>query len=123
MARRRGKFELAHRGTLFLDEIADMSLVTQAKVLRVLQEMRFERVGGEESISVDVRSSPRRTGAPRALIGAGRFREDLFFRLNVIPITSPRSASAWRTCRALVAYFMEKLKPPVPPPSRWPRTR
>ena len=112
LQRRRGKVETAHRGTLFLDEIADMSLVTQAKVLRVLQEMRFERVGGEESISVDVRVISATNKDIRAEIAKGRFREDLFFRINVVPIHVPRCANAWRTCPALVAYFMEKFKRP-----------
>src|SRR5215831_16079907 len=85
VARRRGKFELADGGTLFLDEIADMSLKTQAKVLRVLEEQAFERVGGKETLRVDVRVIAASNQNLQEQIAAGRFREDLFYRLNVIP--------------------------------------
>ncbi len=112
LQRRRGKVEAAHRGTLFLDEIADMSLITQAKVLRVLQEMRFERVGGEESITVDVRVISATNKDIRAEIAKGRFREDLFFRINVVPITVPPLRERLEDMEALVAYFMEKFKRP-----------
>jgi two-component system, NtrC family, nitrogen regulation response regulator NtrX len=83
---KRGKFEQAHGGTLFLDEIGDMSLKTQSKVLRVLQEQRFERIGGDESLSVDVRVIAATNKSLVEEIKAARFREDLFYRLNVIPI-------------------------------------
>ena len=89
VARRKGKFETAHGGTLFLDEIADMSLPAQAKVLRAVQEMRFERLGGEKTIEVDVRVIAATNKDLRQEIAAGRFREDLFFRLNVIPLRMP----------------------------------
>ena len=112
LQRRRGKVEMSHRGTLFLDEIADMSLVTQAKVLRVLQEMRFERVGGEESISVDVRVISATNKDIPEQIRAGRFREDLFFRINVVPITVPPLRNRIEDMPALTAYFMEKFKRP-----------
>ena len=112
MARRRGKVEMADRGTLFLDEIADMSLFTQAKVLRVLQEMRFERVGGEESIAVDVRVISATNKDISALIGKGAFREDLYFRINVVPIVVPPLRERREDMPALVAYFMEKFKRP-----------
>jgi two-component system nitrogen regulation response regulator NtrX len=112
LARRRGKFETADTGTLFLDEIADMSLATQAKVLRVLQEMRFERVGGEESISVDVRVISATNRDVREMIGTGKFREDLFFRINVVPITVPPLRDRREDLPELVAYFMEKYKRP-----------
>ena len=88
-AGRKGKFELAHGGTLFLDEVADMSLSAQAKVLRVIQEMRFERLGSEVSISVDVRILAATNRELSQAIRDGRFREDLFFRLNVVPIHLP----------------------------------
>jgi two-component system nitrogen regulation response regulator NtrX len=88
-ARKRGKFDLADRGTLFLDEIADMSLKTQAKILRILQEQRFERVGGTRTISVNVRVLAATNKDLPAEIAAGRFREDLYYRLNVIPIQVP----------------------------------
>jgi len=112
LQRRRGKVETADHGTLFLDEIADMSLNTQAKVLRVLQEMRFERVGGEESISVDVRVIAATNKDIREEIGRGRFREDLFFRINVVPIHVPPLRERLEDMPALVAYFMEKFKRP-----------
>ncbi|MBP1633707.1 MAG: ntrX [Acidobacteria bacterium] len=86
---RRGKFELADGGTIFLDEIGDMSLKTQAKVLRVLQEQVFEPVGGTSPVKVDVRVLAATNKDLPAEIRAGRFREDLYFRLNVIPIFVP----------------------------------
>ncbi len=88
-AMHKGKFELAHRGTIFLDEIGDMHLDTQAKVLRVLQENEFQRVGGDELIKVDVRVIAATNKELEAEIRRNNFREDLFFRLNVIPITVP----------------------------------
>jgi two-component system nitrogen regulation response regulator NtrX len=112
VARRRGKFELAHHGTLFLDEIADMSLATQAKVLRVLQEMRFERIGGEESIEVDVRVISATNRDIEALVRERRFREDLFFRINVVPIRVPPLRERLEDLPELTAYFLEKFKRP-----------
>jgi two-component system nitrogen regulation response regulator NtrX len=112
LQRRRGKVETADHGTLFLDEIADMSLITQAKVLRVLQEMRFERVGGEESLTVDVRVISATNKDIRAEIAQGRFREDLFFRINVVPIHVPPLRDRLEDMPPLVAYFMEKFKRP-----------
>jgi len=112
LQRRRGKVEMAHHGTLFLDEIADMSLVTQAKVLRVLQEMRFERVGGEESLTVDVRVISATNKDIQEQIRGGRFREDLYFRINVVPITVPPLRERIEDMPELVTYFMEKFKRP-----------
>jgi two-component system nitrogen regulation response regulator NtrX len=112
LARRRGKFETAHKGTLFLDEIADMSLTTQAKVLRVLQETRFERIGGEESISADVRVISATNRDIGDQIRKGKFREDLFFRINVVPIVAPPLRERIEDLPELVAYFMEKFKRP-----------
>src|SRR5207344_3012565 len=89
VADRRGRFEAADGGTLFLDEIADMSLKTQAKVLRVLQEQTMEAVGGSARIKVDARVLAATNKDLQAEIRAGRFREDLYFRLNVIPIFVP----------------------------------
>jgi two-component system nitrogen regulation response regulator NtrX len=89
VADRRGKFELADGGTIFLDEIADMSLKTQAKVLRVLQEQVFEPVGSSAKVRVDTRVLAATNKDLQAEIKAGRFREDLYFRLNVIPIFVP----------------------------------
>jgi len=87
--RRIGKFEVAAGGTLFLDEIADMPLALQAKVLRVLQEREFTRVGGRDAIRADVRIIAATNQDLDAAVRAGRFREDLFFRLNVVRITAP----------------------------------
>src|SRR4029453_6944446 len=89
VARRRGRFELADGGTIFLDEIADMSLKTQAKVLRVLEEQAFERVGGKETLRVDVRVLAASNQNLQEQIALNRFREDLFYRLAVIPIEVP----------------------------------
>ncbi len=88
-ASKRGKFDLADGSILFLDEIGDMSLKTQAKVLRILQEQKFERVGGSKTISVDVRVIAATNKDLEAEIEAGTFRADLFYRLNVVPITLP----------------------------------
>ncbi|TVR51440.1 MAG: sigma-54-dependent Fis family transcriptional regulator [Spirochaetaceae bacterium] len=111
VSRRKGKFELADGGTLFLDEIADMSLSAQAKVLRAVQEMTFERIGGEDSITVDVRVIAATNKDIQAEIKAGRFREDLFFRLNVIPIQMPALRERAADLPLLLAYFMEKFRP------------
>jgi two-component system nitrogen regulation response regulator NtrX len=109
-ARRKGKFEMANAGTLFLDEIADMSLSTQAKVLRVLQEMKFERIGGEKSISVDVRVVAATNKNIQEEIHSGRFREDLYFRINVIPIFVPPLRDRIEDLPDLIDYFMDKFR-------------
>ena len=83
---KRGKFDLANEGTLFLDEITDMSLKTQAKILRILQEQRFERVGGSKTITIDVRIMAATNKDLEKEIKKGRFRKDLYYRLNVIPV-------------------------------------
>jgi two-component system nitrogen regulation response regulator NtrX len=88
-SRKKGKFDLADKGTLFLDEIADMSLKTQSKILRILQDQKFERVGGELTIDVDVRVIAATNRTLEEEIQRGRFREDLYYRLNVIPIHVP----------------------------------
>jgi two-component system, NtrC family, nitrogen regulation response regulator NtrX len=106
VARRRGKFELADGGTLFLDEIGDMSLKTQAKVLRVLEEQAFERVGGKETIRVDVRVITASNQNLQEQIAAGKFREDLFYRLNVIPIEVPALRKRKEDLPALVEHFI-----------------
>ncbi len=107
--KKRGKFDLAHQGTIFLDEIADMSLKTQAKILRILQEQRFERVGGTKTIAVDVRVLAATNKDLKAEIAAGRFREDLFYRLNVIPIHVPPLAERSEDIPELVADFLGHL--------------
>src|SRR5205823_9331580 len=103
---RKGKFELADGGTLFLDEIGDMSLKTQAKVLRVLEEQAFERVGGKETLRVDVRVIAASNQNLQEQIVAGRFREDLFYRLNVIPIEVPSLRRRKEDIPALVEHFI-----------------
>ena len=105
---RKGKFELADKGTLFLDEIADMSLSAQSKVLRAVQEMRFERIGSEKSIQVDVRIICATNKDIAAEVKAGRFREDLYFRLNVIPINVPPLRDRGGDIQELVTYFLKK---------------
>jgi two-component system nitrogen regulation response regulator NtrX len=86
---RKGKFDSAHEGTIFLDEIGDMSLKAQSKTLRILQEQKFERVGGTKTIHVDVRVIAATNKDLEAEIEKGTFRDDLYFRLNVIPIRVP----------------------------------
>jgi two-component system nitrogen regulation response regulator NtrX len=108
-AKRRGKFDLAHKGTLFLDEIADMSLKTQAKILRILQEQRFERVGGTRTIGVDVRVLAATNKDLSQEIEAGRFREDLYYRLNVIPIHVPPLRQRAADIPELCAEFLVEL--------------
>jgi len=111
LSRRRGKLEMADGGTLFLDEVADMSLSAQAKVLRAIQEMRFERVGGEEGINVDVRVIAATNRDIQEEIAAGSFREDLFFRLNVIPIRVPPLRERPDDIPLLVDHFFRELDP------------
>jgi two-component system nitrogen regulation response regulator NtrX len=110
VSRRKGKFEVAHHGSLFLDEIADMSLNAQAKVLRAIQEMRFERVGGEEPIHVDVRIIAATNKDIRAEVDAGRFREDLYFRLNVIWIEVPPLRERQEDIVEIAEYFLRKFR-------------
>ena len=105
--RRVGKFELAHGGTLFLDEIGDMGLETQAKVLRILQERRFERLGGAETISVDVRVISATNKDLPSEIAAGRFREDLSYRLKVVDIPLPPLRERPEDIPLLVGHFLE----------------
>ncbi|MCG8480497.1 MAG: sigma-54 dependent transcriptional regulator, partial [Spirochaetales bacterium] len=109
-AGRKGKFELAHGGTLFLDEVGDMSLSAQAKVLRVVQEMRFERLGSEESVSVDVRVIAATNKDLAGAIADGIFREDLFFRLNVVPIAMPSLRERIEDIPLLLAAFNGELR-------------
>ncbi len=104
---RAGRFEQANGGTLFLDEIGDMSLKTQAKVLRVLQEQKFERVGGTDSIQVDVRVLAATNKALEEEIREGRFREDLYFRLAVIPLHVPALRERAEDIPELVQHFLD----------------
>ncbi len=103
---KKGKFEQAHRGTLFLDEIGDLSLSAQAKVLRVLQESEFERVGGNELIKVDVRIIAATNQNLVEKIQKGEFREDLYYRLNVVPLHLPPLRERKEDIPELVEYFL-----------------
>ena len=122
-ADRAGKFEQAHGGTLFLDEIGDMSLAAQAKVLRALQEGMITRVGGERPIRVNVRVIAATNKNLEREIEAGRFREDLFFRLNVVPIHLPPLRERREDIPELAAHFLARLharhglRPPVLTPA------
>ncbi len=109
VADRRGKFEAADGGTIFLDEIGDMSLKTQAKVLRVLQEQTVDAVGGKTTIKVDVRVIAATNKDLQAEIRAGRFREDLYFRLNVIPVFVPPLRDRREDIPLLADHFMAEL--------------
>jgi two-component system nitrogen regulation response regulator NtrX len=104
-----GKFEMADRGTIFLDEIGDMSARTQAKVLRVLQEGEVERLGSSRTIKVDVRVIAATNKNLEAEIAAGRFREDLYFRLSVIPIAVPPLADRPEDIPVLVQHFVAQF--------------
>jgi two-component system nitrogen regulation response regulator NtrX len=108
VAQKRGKFELATRGTLFLDEIADMSLETQAKLLRVLEENEMERVGGTETIPLDVRVVAATNKRLVDEIGAGDFREDLYFRLAVITIHIPPLRERGLDIASLAQHFLAR---------------
>jgi two-component system, NtrC family, nitrogen regulation response regulator NtrX len=107
-AKQRGRFELAHEGTLFFDEISDMSLATQATILRVLEEQEFQRLGGSRTLQVDVRVIAATNKDLEQEIGNGRFREDLFFRLNVIPIEVPPLRERKDDIPLLMETFLEE---------------
>jgi len=109
VARKPGKFEVAHRGTLFLDEIGDLPLALQAKILRALEERRFERVGGTQSLHVDVRIVAATNKALRAAVAARLFREDLYFRLSVFPITIPPLRDRPEDIPILARHFVERF--------------
>ncbi|MCF8060936.1 MAG: sigma-54 dependent transcriptional regulator [Deltaproteobacteria bacterium] len=108
-AMKRGKFDLAHEATLFLDEIGDMSLKAQSKTLRILQEQKFERVGGSKTIHVDVRVIAATNKDLEAEIEKGTFREDLYFRLNVIPIRVPPLRERAEDIPELLEEFTEEV--------------
>jgi two-component system nitrogen regulation response regulator NtrX len=114
---RKGRFELAHGGSLFLDEIGDMSLPAQAKVLRVIQEQKIERVGGEKTIETDVRIIAATNQDLEKACAEGRFRQDLFFRLNVIPIHSPSLRDRKEDIPHLLFHFLKILKKEITPDS------
>jgi two-component system response regulator AtoC len=105
-----GRFEMANGGTLFLDEVGDLTPAVQVKLLRVLQERTFERLGGTRTIEVDVRIVTATNRDLQQMIADGEFREDLYYRLNVVPITLPPLRQRAGDIPRLVAHFMEKFK-------------
>jgi formate hydrogenlyase transcriptional activator len=108
LQRRLGRFELADGGTIFLDEIGELPVETQIALLRVLQEREFERVGGSQCISVDVRVLAATNRDLKAAVAAGTFREDLFYRLNVVPIEIPSLRQRVDDIPLLVEYHLER---------------
>ncbi len=117
-SRRKGRFELADKGTIFLDEIGDISQAMQAKLLRVLQEKRFERVGGHESIDVDLRVVAATNKSLEKEVKEGRFREDLYYRLNVIKIDVPPLRERSEDIPLLVTHFLAKYARTGEPPKK-----
>ncbi|QGU94294.1 PAS domain S-box protein [Clostridium bovifaecis] len=107
--RKLGKFELANNGTIFLDEIGEMEKSMQAKVLRVIQEKEFERIGGEETIKIETRIIAATNRNLEEMVAVGEFREDLYYRLNVIPIMIPPLRERKQDLALLLEYFIEKL--------------
>jgi len=118
-AMRPGMLEHAHGGTLFLDEIADMPLTTQAKILRVLTDQSYNRVGGQRPIKVDVRVLSATSRNLQDEITAGRFREDLFYRLNVVPVKLPPLKDRREDIPELVSHFLARYAAErrMPPPA------
>ena len=111
-ARKPGRFELAHRGTLFLDEIGDLPLALQAKILRALEEKQFERVGGTQSLHVDVRVVAATNRNLKQRVAERQFREDLYFRLSVFPIQIPPLRERARATSPILArHFVEQVLP------------
>lgn len=116
---RKGRFELAHKGTIFLDEIGEMSLGTQKKLLRVLQEREFERVGGTMPIKIETRVVTATNKDLAAEVAAGRFRDDLYYRLNVISIHMPALRNRKEDIALLVEHFLNKHRfQPTSPPAK-----
>lgn len=109
LSMRKGKFELAHKGTIFLDEIGDLPLTLQPKILRVIQEREFERVGGEKTIRVDIRLVAATSRNLEELLLDGKFREDLYYRLNVVPILLPPLRDRKEDVPILIEHFLEKF--------------
>ena len=109
IARKQGKFELARYGTVFLDEISEMSINLQAKLLRVLQEMEFERVGGKDSVKVNARIIAATNKDLRTMVKEGKFRDDLFYRLNIVSIDIPPLRKRREDIEPLVKYLLNKI--------------
>jgi formate hydrogenlyase transcriptional activator len=119
IARKIGRFELAHQGTLFLDEIGDIPLELQPKLLRVLQEQEFERLGGTATQKVDVRVIAATNQSLSSMVAEGRFRSDLFYRLNVFPINLPPLRERPEDISLLARYFTSKYSRRM---NRWVQT-
>jgi DNA-binding NtrC family response regulator len=115
--RQLGKFELADSGTIFLDEIGDLGLGVQSKILRVIQERRFDRIGGTSTLDVDVRIICATNRALADEVKEGRFREDLFFRINVFPVTVPPLRARREDIGALSDFFLQKFARELKKPS------
>lgn len=109
LKQKKGRFELANKGTLFLDEIGDISLNLQLKLLRVLQEKQFERVGGEETLSVDVRIITATNKDLLEEVNKGNFRQDLYYRLNIVPIHMPPLRERKEDIPLLLEHFLQKI--------------
>ena len=119
IAQHKGKFEMAHKGTIFLDEIGDMTLSTQRKLLRVLQDKTFERVGGSTAVTVDCRVVAATNKDLAEEVRAGRFREDLYYRLNVIQLYMPPMRDRKEDIPLLVEHFLGKFRyQPGSPPAK-----
>jgi transcriptional regulator with PAS, ATPase and Fis domain len=114
VANRQGRLEQAHRGTLFLDEVGTMSAALQAKLLRVLQNREFERVGDSQTIKVDVRVLAATNSDLRRMVDEGTFREDLYYRLNVIPVRVPPLRERRADIPLLAQHFLERLSKQSP---------
>jgi Nif-specific regulatory protein len=106
---KRGRFELAHRGTIFLDEIGDLSIGLQPKILRVLQEREFERIGSEKTMKVDVRVIAATSKNLQLLVSQSNFREDLYYRLNVVPVCLPPLRDRTEDITELIEHFLKKF--------------
>ncbi|MGV8056774.1 MAG: sigma-54-dependent transcriptional regulator [Smithellaceae bacterium] len=109
IARKLGKFELARYGTVFLDEISEMSINLQAKLLRVLQEMEFERVGGKDKVKVSARIMAATNKDLKTMVNEGKFRDDLYYRLNIVAITIPPLRSRRQDIPPLIDYLLAKI--------------
>src|SRR5512138_2582895 len=114
---RRGRFELANKGTIFLDEIGEMSPKLQVKLLRFLQEMKFQRVGGSRTVEVDVRILAATNKDLERAVAENEFREDLYYRLNVIPIHVPPLREREGDAQILIQHFLKQhcVKKNIPP--------